>query len=120
MVFKIIYPFRPYLYVAATEGNSYAVAAYITRKHQHALVEHVEKEDLDLVSCPSFLPIVTRQLHSIVLQKNHLSGLKSQFLKISFPSNHELVAFKKDIMPQIKKNKERLGASSEYTTLLTE
>ena len=68
--FKIQYVFRPYLYLETTAGNEMAVTAYISRKYHYTQVEHVEKQNLDL--------------------KNHLSGLRSKFILVSFPSTAEL------------------------------
>uniref|UniRef100_A0A914Q200 DNA polymerase epsilon catalytic subunit n=1 Tax=Panagrolaimus davidi TaxID=227884 RepID=A0A914Q200_9BILA len=47
--FKVAYPFRPYLYLGTVNGFEFQIAAYLTRKYPLAKVEHVEKENLDLV-----------------------------------------------------------------------
>uniref|UniRef100_A0A915CMU3 DNA polymerase epsilon catalytic subunit n=1 Tax=Ditylenchus dipsaci TaxID=166011 RepID=A0A915CMU3_9BILA len=98
--FKISYPVRPYLYVATSAGNECAVETYLTSKYHFIKVEHVEKEDLDL--------------------KNHLSGIRSKFLCISFPSTAEMSLFKKELMPQIRKNRDKLKNASEYTEMVSE
>uniref|UniRef100_A0AC34GQD3 DNA polymerase epsilon catalytic subunit n=1 Tax=Panagrolaimus sp. ES5 TaxID=591445 RepID=A0AC34GQD3_9BILA len=98
--FKVAYPFRPYLYLGTVHGFEFQVAAYLTRKYPLAKVEHVEKENLDL--------------------KNHLSGIKSKFLFVSFPSTVEMAAFKKELFPQIRKNQERLKTSTDYTSMLAQ
>uniref|UniRef100_A0A914D6Q0 DNA polymerase epsilon catalytic subunit n=1 Tax=Acrobeloides nanus TaxID=290746 RepID=A0A914D6Q0_9BILA len=96
--FKISYPFKPYLYVGTTPGYELHVASYLGKKYNYITIDHVEKENLDL--------------------KNHLSGLKSKFLKISFPSTMELMRFKKEIMPQIYKNQNDLKARTNYNAFL--
>ncbi|KAL3113616.1 hypothetical protein niasHT_010645 [Heterodera trifolii] len=98
--FKICYPFRPYLYLETNQGQEFVVAAYLSKKYHFVHIEHSEKENLDL--------------------KNHLAGLRSRFLRISFPSSAEMAKFKRDLMPRIKKNRLNIQQSSDYTELLTE
>ncbi|KAL3088186.1 hypothetical protein niasHS_008047 [Heterodera schachtii] len=98
--FKICYPFRPYLYLETNHGQEFVVAAYLSKKYHFVHIEHSEKENLDL--------------------KNHLAGLRSRFLRISFPSSAEMAKFKRDLMPRIKKNRLNIQQSSDYTELLTE
>uniref|UniRef100_A0A915ME31 DNA polymerase epsilon catalytic subunit n=1 Tax=Meloidogyne javanica TaxID=6303 RepID=A0A915ME31_MELJA len=98
--FKISYLFRPYLYLETVPGSEFAVAEFLSRKYHFVQVEHVEKENLDL--------------------KNHLSGLKSKYLRVSFPSTVEHVQFRRDLFPQIRKNQKAKEKSTEYTTLLAE
>ncbi|VDK84402.1 unnamed protein product [Litomosoides sigmodontis] len=98
--FKISYPFRPYLYIATLPSFEHQVLSYLSRKYGSLITtDIVEKEDLDL--------------------KNHLSGLKRTYLKISFPSLNELLKFKKDITPILKRNQEREKQTTSYTNLLT-
>lgn len=97
---KISYPFRPYLYLGTKPGFEFQVAAYLSKKYPTAHVEHAEKENLDL--------------------KNHLSGLKANYLFISFLSTVEMTAFKKDIFPQIRKNQENMKTVTDYTAMLAE
>ena len=66
------------------------------------------------------LQILIVQKWTKFLQKNHLAGLKSKFLRISFPSMAEMAQFKKKLMPQINKNRQALEKSTEYTTILAE
>uniref|UniRef100_A0A914N4B1 DNA polymerase epsilon catalytic subunit n=1 Tax=Meloidogyne incognita TaxID=6306 RepID=A0A914N4B1_MELIC len=47
--FKISYLFRPYLYLETVPGSEFAVAEFLSRKYHFVQVEHVEKENLDLV-----------------------------------------------------------------------
>ncbi|CAJ0927336.1 unnamed protein product, partial [Mesorhabditis belari] len=97
--YKISYPFRPYFFIATTNGFEHQVAALICKKYGSFIQsEIVEKEDLDL--------------------KNHLSGLKKKYIKLSFPSVRELMKVKSDLMPVIRKNRDRIKHSTEFTTLL--
>lgn len=57
-------------------------------------IEMVDKEDLDL--------------------PNHLVGIKARFLKLSFHSVEDLLKAKRDIMPAVRKNKEREKSCSVY------
>ncbi|VDM11265.1 unnamed protein product [Wuchereria bancrofti] len=98
--FDISYPFRPYLYIATLPSFEHQVLSYLSKKYANVITTNiVEKEDLDL--------------------KNHLSGLKRTYLKISFPSLSELLKFKKDITPILKRNQEREKQTTSYTNLLT-
>uniref|UniRef100_A0A1I7WRW8 DNA polymerase epsilon catalytic subunit n=1 Tax=Heterorhabditis bacteriophora TaxID=37862 RepID=A0A1I7WRW8_HETBA len=82
----IAYPFRPYFYIATTASTGHQVASYLAKKYGNFLViEHLDKEDLDL--------------------KNHLSGLKRPYFKLSFPSLNELARVKRDLIPIIKKTR---------------
>ncbi|GMR54261.1 hypothetical protein PMAYCL1PPCAC_24456, partial [Pristionchus mayeri] len=95
---KITYPFRPYFYVAIADNFDLQAAAYLSKKYPFIHVEHVEKEDLDL--------------------KNHLSGIRGKYIKLSFPSTAELLKVKKDLMPLVKKNSEKRKEDAEFATLL--
>ncbi|MCP9260431.1 DNA polymerase [Dirofilaria immitis] len=98
--FKISYPFRPYLYIATLPSFEHQVLSYLSKKYANVVtIDIVEKENLDL--------------------KNHLSGIKQTYLKISFPSSNELLKFKKDITPILRRNQEREKQTTSYTNLLT-
>uniref|UniRef100_A0A1I7U1D0 DNA polymerase epsilon catalytic subunit n=2 Tax=Caenorhabditis tropicalis TaxID=1561998 RepID=A0A1I7U1D0_9PELO len=58
----------------------------------------MDKEDLDL--------------------KDHLSGLKKTYIKLSFPSYVELMKVRKNMMPLIRKNTERIKRESAYADYL--
>ncbi|CAJ0578382.1 unnamed protein product, partial [Mesorhabditis spiculigera] len=97
--FKITYPFRPYLFISTTSGYELQVSSLFSKKYGSFItVDLVEKEDLDL--------------------KNHLSGLKKKYIKLTFPSMKELAKVKSELMPLIRKNKERIKQSTDFTTLL--
>uniref|UniRef100_A0A0N5A7C7 DNA polymerase epsilon catalytic subunit n=1 Tax=Parastrongyloides trichosuri TaxID=131310 RepID=A0A0N5A7C7_PARTI len=98
--FKISYPYRPYFLVSTIENYECGVGGYLEKKYNEFIhIEYIEKENLDL--------------------KNHLSGIKSKYLKLSFPSTTELQRVKKDLMPIIDKNKRRIASESDYKTLLS-
>uniref|UniRef100_A0A0N5A8U1 DNA polymerase epsilon catalytic subunit n=1 Tax=Syphacia muris TaxID=451379 RepID=A0A0N5A8U1_9BILA len=98
--FKISYPFRPYLYLDVVPSSEFQVSSYLAKKYSGIVItDIVEKEDLDL--------------------KNHLSGLKKKYIKVSFPSMSELQKFKREITPLMKQNQERQKNSTSYTTLLS-
>ncbi|CAI5437915.1 unnamed protein product [Caenorhabditis angaria] len=97
--FKISYPFRPYFYISTLDGCEFQVSSYLSKKYGGSTtIEHLEKEDLDL--------------------KNHLSGLKKTYIKLTFPSSVELAKVRKDLMPLIRKNKEKIKKESQYVTFL--
>ncbi|CAD6189723.1 unnamed protein product, partial [Caenorhabditis auriculariae] len=97
--FKISYPFRPYMYIATLEGSEHQVQSFLCKKYGNMVtVEYYEKEDLDM--------------------KNHLAGLKKPYIKLSFASTVEMSKMKKDLMPLIRKNKERIKKESQYVTYL--
>ena len=52
-------------------------------------------------------------------QANHLVGLKRKYLKLSFNSVTDLMKAKRDVMPAIRKNKEREKSNNAYTSMLT-
>ncbi|CAE1311507.1 POLE [Acanthosepion pharaonis] len=98
--FKATLLFRPYFYVATKANCEREVASYLTKRFSGkiASVETIAKEDLDL--------------------HNHLVGLKRTYLKLSFLSVEELVKVKRDIMPTVKKNKEREKSMDNYAAML--
>ncbi|KAK6054965.1 hypothetical protein COOONC_07529, partial [Cooperia oncophora] len=97
--FKISYPFRPYFYISTTDGAEHHVVSVLSKKYGGILVmEIIDKEDLDL--------------------KNHLSGLKKTYIKLSFPSTAELAKVKKDLMPLVRKNRNRIKKESQYCSYL--
>ncbi|CAB3408448.1 unnamed protein product [Caenorhabditis bovis] len=97
--FKISYPFRPYFYISTLDNCEFQVSSYLSKKYGGTTtVEHVDKEDLDL--------------------KNHLSGIKKTYIKLSFPSTVEMNKVRKELMPIIRKNKEKIKKESQYVTFL--
>ncbi|KAK5977685.1 DNA polymerase epsilon catalytic subunit, partial [Trichostrongylus colubriformis] len=97
--FKISYPFRPYFYISTSDGAEHHVASVLSKKYGGFLVvEILDKEDLDL--------------------KNHLSGLKKTYIKLSFPSTAELTKVKRDLMPLVRKNRSRIKKESQYCSYL--
>ncbi|GAU88460.1 hypothetical protein RvY_01155 [Ramazzottius varieornatus] len=89
--FKVSMPYKPYFFVKAKEGHDIEVTTYLQRKFSLLLapagIETVWKEDLDLL--------------------NHLSGLRQKYIKLSFLTVSDLVKVKKELMPVIRRNRER-------------
>ena len=79
------------------EGTERDVLAYLSRKYfgRIAKLEIVEKEDLDL--------------------KNHLIGLKNQFIKLIFLNVEELIKVRRDLLQVVKRNQES-NEKSAYET----
>lgn len=98
--FKATLPFRPYFYVLTQRGSEREVASFLSKKFERkiASVETVNKEDLDLT--------------------NHLVGLKRQYLKLSFLSVEDLMKVKREIIPAVRKNRERDKSYELYTSYL--
>ncbi|KAL6744003.1 hypothetical protein Aduo_016982 [Ancylostoma duodenale] len=88
--FKNSYLFRPYFYISTSGGAEHQVASFLTKKYGGFLVVDImDKEDLDLT-----------------------------YLKLSFPSTSELAKVKRDLMPHIRKNKERVKKESQYCSYI--
>ncbi|CAN0916711.1 DNA polymerase epsilon catalytic subunit A [Linum grandiflorum] len=98
--FKAKKKFRPYFYVATKEKMEMEVETYLRRRYegQIADVEIMDKEDLAL--------------------KNHLSGLRKSYLKISFSSVQQLMDVKRDIQHVVQKNQEKFDAEEAYESIL--
>ena len=76
------------------------MSSYLSRKLSGRLagIDMVDKEDLDLL--------------------NHLVGLKGRYLKLRFHSVEDLIKAKRDIVPAVRKNREREKARSAYDPTL--
>ena len=76
------------------------MSSYLSRKLSGRLagIDMVDKEDLDLL--------------------NHLVGLKGRYLKLRFHSVEDLIKAKRDVLPAVKKNREREKARSAYDPTL--
>eukprot|EP00112_Aurelia_sp_Birch-Aquarium-sp1_P000107 Seg1008.10 transcript_id=Seg1008.10/GoldUCD/mRNA.D3Y31 product="DNA polymerase epsilon catalytic subunit A" protein_id=Seg1008.10/GoldUCD/D3Y31 len=94
--FKVSLPFRPYFYVFAKKDTERELANYMNRKYSGtiAAIETVAKEDLDLA--------------------NHLTGLKRNYIKISFYNVNDLIKIKRDVMSIVRKNKDQQKAQATY------
>jgi len=97
--FKAQVRYAPYFLVAAKDGCEHDVEAFLTRRYEGkvAQVELVQKEDLDL--------------------KNHLSGLKQTYVKVSFATVQDLMDVRREVMPMVKKNQTRCEAAEAYEAL---
>ncbi|WCJ41776.1 DNA polymerase epsilon catalytic subunit A [Euphorbia peplus] len=99
--FKSKFKFRPYFYAATKENMEMEVEAYLRRRFesQVADVEIVEKEDLNL--------------------KNHLSGLRKRYLKISFSTVQQLMDVKRDLSHVVERNQAKFETAEAYESILT-
>ncbi|KAF7120543.1 hypothetical protein RHSIM_Rhsim13G0107600 [Rhododendron simsii] len=99
--FKTKYKFRPYFYAATKDKMEMDVEAYLRRRYESQIadIEIVEKEDLNL--------------------KNHLSGLRKPYLKISFDTVQQLMRVKSDLMHVVERNQAKLDAAEAYESVLT-
>ncbi|KFM68408.1 DNA polymerase epsilon catalytic subunit A, partial [Stegodyphus mimosarum] len=98
--FKATLPYKPYFYVSTNKGAEQEVASYLNKKYGGTIskVEVVLKEDLDL--------------------PNHLSGLKGKFIKLMFSTVSDLMKVRKEIMPHVKKNREKKKNSVSFHDVL--
>ncbi|XP_023756876.1 DNA polymerase epsilon catalytic subunit A [Lactuca sativa] len=99
--FKAKYKFRPYFYAATKDKMEMDVDAYLRRRYEGKIadIQIVEKEDLDL--------------------KNHLSGLRKTYLKISFDTVQQLMDVKRDLMHVVERNQEKFNASEAYESIMS-
>ncbi|XP_042499556.1 DNA polymerase epsilon catalytic subunit A-like isoform X2 [Macadamia integrifolia] len=99
--FKSKYKFRPYFYAATKEKMEIDVDAYLRRRYegQIADIEIMEKEDLDL--------------------KNHLSGFRKSYLKISFDTVQQLMHVKNDLLHVVERNQAKIDATEAYESILS-
>ncbi|PNX99212.1 DNA polymerase epsiion catalytic subunit a-like protein, partial [Trifolium pratense] len=99
--FKTKYRFRPYFYVATKNKMEMDVDAYLRRRYESQIadIKIVEKEDLDL--------------------KNHLSGLRKSYLKLSFDTVQQLMTVRNDLMHVVERNKAKSDAAEAYESILT-
>ncbi|XP_022957705.1 DNA polymerase epsilon catalytic subunit A-like [Cucurbita moschata] len=98
--FKSKYKFRPYFYAATKDKMETDVEAYLRRRYegQIADIEILEKEDLDL--------------------KNHLSGLRKAYLKLSFDTVQELMNVKSELLRVVESNWAKSDAAEAYDSIL--
>ncbi|KAF1884802.1 hypothetical protein Lal_00028689, partial [Lupinus albus] len=99
--FKTKYRFRPYFYAATKDKMEMDVEAYLRRRYESQIadIEIIEKEDLDL--------------------KNHLSGLKKYYLKLSFDTVQQLMNVRRDLMHVVERNQAKADAADAYESILT-
>ncbi|XP_075222044.1 DNA polymerase epsilon catalytic subunit 1 [Lycorma delicatula] len=97
--FKVSLIYRPYFFVLARKECIKEVSIFLAKKYAGVIValEQVSKEDLDL--------------------PNHLIGLKSQFLKLSFATVSDLLKVRQVIMSSIRKHKHNED-NAYYTEML--
>jgi DNA polymerase epsilon subunit 1 len=87
---------HPYFYLGVKEGYFEEVETYLRRKYERHIckIDQIEKEDLEL--------------------RNHLSGLKKAYLRLSFMTVQSLLVVRDEMMPLVKKNKERSKVKEIY------
>ncbi|XP_049530617.1 DNA polymerase epsilon catalytic subunit 1 [Anopheles darlingi] len=99
--YKTTVIYAPYLLLITREGHALEVAKFLGKKYSGQLlnVEHIQREDLDLA--------------------NHLSGLKQNLLKLTFPNTTQMNKVKRDLNIAVKKNREREKANTYYMQMLS-
>lgn len=99
--FKCTVPYKPYFLVKPHPQQALELARFLTRKYsgQLANLEHIYKEDLDL--------------------PNHLTGLKQQYLKLSFTNQTAMVKVKRELMAAVRRNVEREKSNTFYMQMLS-
>uniref|UniRef100_A0A182REB1 DNA polymerase epsilon catalytic subunit n=1 Tax=Anopheles funestus TaxID=62324 RepID=A0A182REB1_ANOFN len=99
--YKTTVIYAPYLLLITNDGTSLEVAKFLGKKYSGQLlgIEHIQKEDLDL--------------------PNHLSGLKQNLLKLSFPNTTQMNKVKRDLNSAVRKNRERAKANTYYMQMLS-
>ncbi|CAM8878713.1 unnamed protein product [Rhodiola kirilowii] len=99
--FKSKFKFRPYFYAATKANMEMDVEPYLRRRYENEIanIEIVEKEDLNL--------------------KNHLSGLRKTYLKISFDNVQQLMHVRNDLMRIVERNQAKLVAAEAYESILS-
>ncbi|GAB4856744.1 DNA polymerase epsilon catalytic subunit A [Ancistrocladus abbreviatus] len=98
--FKVKYKFQPYFYAAIKDKMETDVEAYLRRRYENEIanIEILEKEDLDL--------------------KNHLSGLRKSYLKISFDTVQQLMHVRNDLLRVVEANQTKFDAAGAYESIL--
>uniref|UniRef100_A0A182VPQ9 DNA polymerase epsilon catalytic subunit n=1 Tax=Anopheles minimus TaxID=112268 RepID=A0A182VPQ9_9DIPT len=99
--YKTTVIYAPYLLLITRVGTSLEVAKFLGKKYSGQLlsIEHIQREDLDL--------------------PNHLSGLKQNLLKLSFPNSTQMNKVKRDLNSAVRKNREREKANTYYMQMLS-
>jgi DNA polymerase epsilon subunit 1 len=94
--FKVSFPYQPYFYIQTKPDTEKEVVAYYSKRFAGRIagMDLVEKEDLDLA--------------------NHLVGIRGKFLKLRFHSVEDLIKARREILPIVRRNKERDKAKSAY------
>ncbi|KAJ8673754.1 hypothetical protein QAD02_005016 [Eretmocerus hayati] len=100
--FKVSLPYAPYFYILCREGSNQEVITFLQKKFSGFLlgIDITTKEDLDL--------------------PNHLTGLKRDYIKLSFTNTTNMTKVKRDIMTAVRANKEREKSNTHYARMLAE
>uniref|UniRef100_A0A6P7GFS4 DNA polymerase epsilon catalytic subunit n=1 Tax=Diabrotica virgifera virgifera TaxID=50390 RepID=A0A6P7GFS4_DIAVI len=99
--FKVSYPFMPYFYVLTHRELLQEVIEFLTKKFTGVIakVDILAKEDLDMA--------------------NHLIGLKQKYIKLSFVNQTDLMKVRKEILKNVRKNRQKDHSNTFYTEMLT-
>lgn len=99
--FKYTVAYKPYFLVKTRDKTALEVSRYLSRKYaeQLAAIEHVYKEDLDLL--------------------NHLSGLRQEYLKLIFFNQSAMIKVRRELLAAGRKNFEKLNTNSLYLQMLS-
>ena len=98
--FKTQLPYMPYFYVGVRGDAHREVEFFLRRRFENLIADVVveEKEDLDL--------------------KNHLTGLRNPYLKVSFVTVSDLMEVKRELLPLAERNSTKnQGKTNAYTAL---
>ena len=97
--FKAQVRYAPYFLIATKPDCEHDVEAFLRRRYEGKIhdVTVLDKEDLDL--------------------KNHLSGLKQKYLKVTFATVQDLMDVRREVLPMVKKNQSRSEAAEAYEAL---
>ena len=57
-------------------------------------------------------------MNFFLFQPNHLVGLKQKYLKLSFVCVNDLMRVRKDVLPAVRKNREREKSNTVYADML--
>ena len=97
--FKAQARYAPYFLLATKPECEHDVEAFLRRRYEGKIhdVEMVDKEDLDL--------------------KNHLSGLKQRYLKVTFATVQDLMDVRREVLPTARRNAQKNEAAEAYEAL---
>lgn len=99
--FKITQTFKPYFYILVKKENTQEVIQFLQKKFVGTMhkIESVLKEDLDM--------------------PNHLIGLKQRYFKLTFLNQTDLIKVRREILSNVRKNREKQKGNTFYTEMLT-
>lgn len=66
----------------------------------------------------SFFQLMHSNILYALLQKNHLSGLRKSYLKLSFDTVQQLMDVKSDLLHVVERNQAKSDAAEAYESIL--